>query len=141
MVSDTQVQVHIVEVGTLQWVHWVEDSPSMLSLEEDNTVNLVVPVRGRRAENSIKSAVLMANSYRTLRFTVSDSQGQLSATNRRGGHHVEVCHRRMSKHENDHQLKTTAMPRVEEKNSEEGRFPSEVNDVAENGSRRQEVLW
>ena len=97
VVSDTQVQVHIVEVGTFQWVHWVEDSPSMLSLEEDNTVNLVVPVRGRLTESSIKSAVLMVNSYRTLRFTVSDSQGQLSANNRRGGHHVEVCHRRMSK--------------------------------------------
>ena len=33
-----------------------------------------------------------------------------------------------------------AMRRVEEKNSEEIP-PLEVNDVADNGSRRQEVLW
>ena len=97
VVSDTQVQDNIVEVGTFRWVHLVEDSPSMLSLEEDNTVNLVLPVRGRLAECSIKSAVLMANGYRTLRFTVSDSQGQLLANNRRGGRHVDICHRRTSK--------------------------------------------
>ena len=78
------------------YIGWKNYS-SMLSLEEDNTVNLVFLVRGRLAECSFRSAVLMANSYPTLRFIGSDSQGQHSANNRRGGHHVEVCHRRMSK--------------------------------------------
>ena len=71
VVSDTQVQVHIVEVGTFQWVHWVEDSPSMLSLEEDNTVNLVVLLRGRLAECSIKIPNIAIYRVRQPRATCS----------------------------------------------------------------------